>query len=431
METRITEHGSKRYSFPLGKQDPDELIRIFERDNKLSIHFICKHGTPEKLRSLSQFVLAVKDNKLYMYSTVGREAIRGLTIDRATRITMSMSQTIFKQSGDKNEMGMGTISSVKKIMATFLGSHIDWYPKVNCNKLKMIEIIALASSKIVTDRYVHEGIIKVPNGVAQNILRHSTTLRELAKKVFGFTSPWAMEQSIKILDGYLPHGLIFKGILPVDSIKDVYKTLKGQNGPDSLSSMYWFVQIPRMRRFLKMFHKDTIINWYKQSDTSSFYASEAERWLGDTIRLWECIPEEARELPKGTNSLRRIHDILSERQRKIEQSDYDLKPAKKALAIDGDTVDGMRILIPKTNYELIEWGTQMSNCIGSYGHSSNILVGIEREGALKYCIEISNGRIWQFLARFNQDPDEKDKETIINHLKKMKVVTETVLEPVF
>ena len=66
METRVTEYGSKRYSFAVGKKNPDEVIRVFERDNKLSIHFINKHGLGDdnKLRSQMQLIFAVKNNKL-------------------------------------------------------------------------------------------------------------------------------------------------------------------------------------------------------------------------------------------------------------------------------------------------------------------------------------------------------------------------------
>ena len=428
MEMRITEHGSKRYSFPLGAKDPSEVLRIFERGNKLSIHFVHKRHPENKLKSLNQFIIAVRDNKMYMYHTSGRECIRGLTLDRAVGLTISMAKTIFLQSADNKKMGMGSIASVKRIIRDFLKSQIEWYPKVSCTKVKIMDLLALGSSKIIADRYAHEGILSQPHGVAQNILRHSTTLRELSKKVFGFTSPWAMRESIKILDGHMPYGLVFKKILPVDSIKKLYGNLKQG---DNIGSMYWFLKIPEMRRFLKMFHQDTIVNWYKQRCDDSYYSSEADRYLHDTIRMWNMIPEEVRELPRGENNLRLIHDILSATQRKTAQSDYKLKIDKKAEKIDGEVVNGMKIIIPKTNYELIEWGSLMSNCIGSYGNSKTILLGIVKDHTLTYCLEVMGGRMWQFKAKYNHEAPEQDKKAIEEYLESKDILKVNRHEPVF
>ena len=434
METRYTEHGSIRYSFPLGKQNPSEVLRIFERDNKLSFHQVHKWiDDGGKLKSVNQFVLAVKDNKLYMYLTVGRKEIRGVTLDRVPSVIRGIAHTVFNQSGENKKMGLGSMSSVKKLTYNFLRSHIDWYPRLNSNKVKLTEIIAIASSKITADIYKYEGSISTPPGVVQNILRHSNTLSDMSKKIFGFTSPWANEQSNGILAGKMPFALLFKGILPIDDIKKIYDGIKFKH--DNMSSMYWFMEIPKIRRFFRMFHKDTIINWYKptqgQDDYSNYYNNEAERWLQDAVRMWEMLPEELRTIPRGMTSLKHIHDFLSVTQRKMAQSDFKLKPSKKALEIDGHIVNDMEIVVPKTNYELIEWGTHMSNCIASYAGRNATLFGIKRNGVLQYCIEINQGAIWQFKAKYNKEAPKEDYTVITDYLTNKELVKERDLVPMY
>ena len=432
METRITEHGSTRYSFPLGKQDPRNVIRIFERDNKLSVHFVDKIYGEGGLKSRQQFVLAVKNNKLYMYLTTNRVGIRAITNDRLSQITINIAKDIFDQSAENKGMALGSIACIKKIIYRFLSTHITWYPQVSINKVKMYDIITLASSKIVADRYRYEGVISLSPGVIQNIMRHSSTLRDMSKKIFGFSSPWAMQQSIGVLNGRMPYALLFKGILPVDDIKKIYDTVHAN--PDQMSSMYWFMEIPKFRRFFKMFHKDTIINWYKpypDIDHHSYYHSEAERWLGDTVRMWDSIPESIREIPRGMTNLKQIHDLLSITHSKVAQSDFELNVNKKAIEIDGDMVNGMELCIPKTNYELIEWGTYMSNCIASYSHSKNILIGVKHQGELKYCIEVNNGKLWQFLAKYNKEAPAYDRNTISQYLIRKDIVKEVECIPAY
>lgn len=130
-------------------------------------------------------------------------------------------------------------------------------------------------------------------------------------------------------------------------------------------------------------------------------------------------------------NLKQIHDLLSITHSKVAQSDFELNVNKKAIEIDGDMVNGMELCIPKTNYELIEWGTYMSNCIASYSHSKNILIGVKHQGELKYCIEVNNGKLWQFLAKYNKEAPAYDRNTISQYLIRKDIVKEVECIPAY
>ena len=356
METSMTKFGSKRYSFKVCKREVEEVVRVFERDNKLSIHLISRHpwdNEQNKLKSRVQVVLAVKDNKLYMYHTSGKTMIRAITVDRLSGLFNTIHKILLSQGGENKTVGMGSIGALKKIIADFLYSRIEWYPKISTRKLKTIDIVLIGCSKIIADRYIHEGKISYPIGAVQSIIRHSDTLSQMSNKIFGFSSAWANTECVNILDGKFPLGIIFKGILPVDKIKGICNQATSSSSMDSVFGMYGVMQRADIRRFIKMFHADTVYKWYTKSTNDRFYKNDAEAYLGDTVRMWNIIPEEYRELP-STNNLKRIHDLISMTHRKMSQKDYNLKISNKALKVDDMVVNGRKLVVPKTNYQLIE-----------------------------------------------------------------------------
>ena len=64
---------------------------------------------------------------------------------------------------------------------------------------------------------------------------------------------------------------------------------------------------------------------------------------------------------------------------------------------------GLRLVLPRTTDELVAWGRRLHSCIGSFGPAvaagRSLLVGVERDGALSYCMEVApDGTVRQFLG---------------------------------
>lgn len=76
-------------------------------------------------------------------------------------------------------------------------------------------------------------------------------------------------------------------------------------------------------------------------------------------------------------------------------------------AVHGDEpASGLRLVLPRTTGELVAWGRRLHSCVGSFGPAvatgRSILFGVERDGTLRYCVELSpDGMVRQFLGERN------------------------------
>lgn len=73
---------------------------------------------------------------------------------------------------------------------------------------------------------------------------------------------------------------------------------------------------------------------------------------------------------------------------------------KKVFDLDGFTFDQFTVKVPKTNHDLIEWGVQMHNCIGSFGDriakGKTTCFALFSGGKIFATIEVSNKKVVQF-----------------------------------
>lgn len=86
-------------------------------------------------------------------------------------------------------------------------------------------------------------------------------------------------------------------------------------------------------------------------------------------------------------------------------------------------VSGLRFLMPNNNYDLREWSNIMHNCIATYaekvisGASAVFAIMDSATNEMIYNIEISKGRIVQFVTKHNREPKVKDYNMICDFLK--------------
>jgi hypothetical protein len=123
---------------------------------------------------------------------------------------------------------------------------------------------------------------------------------------------------------------------------------------------------------------------------------------------WQ-FPDQLTPMIKGLkfsniNTFKKIHDYLARETAKLEQKPFDLNQGKitpelKDIHLKGVGVDGFSIYVAQNNYDLINWGSSLHNCIGGGGYAldakkgDSLILGILHDGEIKYCVEIHNHKL--------------------------------------
>jgi hypothetical protein len=129
---------------------------------------------------------------------------------------------------------------------------------------------------------------------------------------------------------------------------------------------------------------------------------------------------------KGT--VQETHDLITIENAKLAREDKQIKYSDKALVLDGQQItDNIISVLPKTTFDLILWGSQQHNCIGSYGDrvargTNAIIVGFKDVTTDNWIghAELSNyftsfGTSWtimQLRGKYNEMLNESDDTAI-------------------
>ncbi|MGO9658440.1 MAG: hypothetical protein ACLQVK_13055 [Acidimicrobiales bacterium] len=95
--------------------------------------------------------------------------------------------------------------------------------------------------------------------------------------------------------------------------------------------------------------------------------------------------------------------------------------------LDHTDLEGLRLVLPRTTYELTVWGQLMGNCLGSFGPAAaaglSWLIGAETGERLVYCLELSPNRVVrQFLACRNRPVPRHHAQRVLEYLARGHVV---------
>ncbi len=158
---------------------------------------------------------------------------------------------------------------------------------------------------------------------------------------------------------------------------------------------------------------------------------EAERdsyHFTDLVRMWcELIEDDANyPAPVKPGTVVKLHDRIGVdhrallRRRRAAELQRELPVPEEFEAIDGKQLDhNLTLVLPKIERNLVEWGDELSHCVGSYGSSviagRSLILGVLHNGVIKYTLEI-NPRSWsinQFYGKRNSQP-EVDHHLAVN-----------------
>ena len=88
-----------------------------------------------------------------------------------------------------------------------------------------------------------------------------------------------------------------------------------------------------------------------------------------------------------------------------------------------------KFIIPKSSEDLMDWGSEMHNCIGGYAYrvkQGNIkIIGVYKNSKLTYNISINGKNINQFYGFSNSEPPEEDKLKVLKFLKEKNIINES------
>lgn len=175
-------------------------------------------------------------------------------------------------------------------------------------------------------------------------------------------------------------------------------------------------------------------NTYRWSYFSKGY------YFYDSVRMFWQYPEEMKALIEtqkfsSINTLVKIHDFISREATKIKQKPYDLEQHKNYPEIKTcenkslEELDSYKLIVPKSNHDLIIWGTTLGNCVGGGVYAErakngqSIILGVESENQLKYCLEIVNGKISQIEGKQRMRPPTPLMKSLEKTLMKAKLIT--------
>jgi hypothetical protein len=96
-------------------------------------------------------------------------------------------------------------------------------------------------------------------------------------------------------------------------------------------------------------------------------------------------------------------------------------------ALDHTELGGLRLVLPRTTYELTVWGQLLANCVGSFGPAAaaglSWLIGVEVGERLAYCLELSANRsVRQFLGPRNRPVPAHHAQQVLEHIARRRVV---------
>lgn len=99
-----------------------------------------------------------------------------------------------------------------------------------------------------------------------------------------------------------------------------------------------------------------------------------------------------------------------------------LKVSPAMRALDGRTVEGLTLVVPRTAGDLQRWGRLLANCLGDFAPAAaagqSTIIGVERADALAFAVELDpTGAVRQFAGKANRRPDDAVRRAVVTAIR--------------
>jgi hypothetical protein len=131
------------------------------------------------------------------------------------------------------------------------------------------------------------------------------------------------------------------------------------------------------------------------------------------------------------SSCKEIYDYLRREYMRLKDPAISLSMEtnfEKIFSLHDIEVSNMRFLIPNTSHDLKEWSNIMGNCIATYadkvknGQTAVFALMDCATNEMMYNVEVSRGRIIQFVKKNNEPAKGDQHKSIINFLKEKEIL---------
>lgn len=214
-------------------------------------------------------------------------------------------------------------------------------------------------------------------------------------------------------------------------------------GTDEISYLgFPYQDVTHIQYFIKYFNHskiqqdfiDAINNFevYQHPDYEVF--DPAERFF--RVNIWQEAVDAGRMLKEIKNravrrniiafkgTVQETHDLITLENAKLERENKQIKYSDTQLMLDNQEVtDNIISVLPKSTFDLILWGSQQHNCIGSYGEqalrsSTTVIVGFKDKTTgdwighaqlrTQFGFDITDWGIVQLRGKYNNHLNESD-----------------------
>lgn len=157
---------------------------------------------------------------------------------------------------------------------------------------------------------------------------------------------------------------------------------------------------------LKKTHKEKDIVNAVMKIKDMYYLTDLSRAYN---RIMRAIPEY--QIPTKRLRLNEIHDIICGDAKKLDDNVYEYHYTKEMEERFNKTIDGYDFGLATDSLQLVEVGTEMSICVGSYGrkvaNKQCTIVTVRKNNKYVTCIEIyPDGKVNQVKGIRNEKPEE-------------------------
>lgn len=255
---------------------------------------------------------------------------------------------------------------------------------------------------------------------------------------FGFTAKKlkkiALSSIFKVQNNFFDYNFLLIGealnqVLQPDNIyglieENIFQT-QNNNGIDAYQKINILLKDISIEKGGK-YNQKKVINFLRSANNMHILIDTAEYYT----RVKEAVGVDIQELGLS-NSCDEYHEHFRREFRRLKDPEVPLmmeKNFENIYSLSDVEVAGLRFLVPNNNYDLREWSNIMHNCIATYadrvktGQTAVFAIMDSATNDMLYNIEISRGRIVQFLTKHNREAKPKDYNLICDFLKEKGII---------
>ena len=294
------------------------------------------------------------------------------------------------------------------------------------------------------ERHMNLRTLSSSNIGALNI--RSTTSMDFTLKTFGKLNyrKDLVKATANAELGLIYYARHFRNLVPTDWIVNFLKeTTLARNITDPRDVQKHLVSLKSSD--LRGFLQDVPQNILKRLLTVQTLLMAPQYWgmeIHDTIQSYRIIVENGDSVDfsaiKKVNTWKEIHDYFASEVKKMKTKNR-LIPAtplsKKIVEIPEQ--ENFKIVLPEDTHTLLNWGSSMNHCIGSYASNavsgSDVFIGIIKDDKMvgNAQIQAKTGNLIQIFGKHNQYIEPTILQSVVGTLVKKKVVAKSSLKSAY